>query len=263
LITKYLTKIPFFRRRIAHDIKYNHFSSLGISIPVKNGFWAPIPQYDAYDSFSEIFIKNEYLDFLPDAEIKKVIDIGANYGYFSLWLQSMNPNIELEALMIEPCINCRDSIDRLMRDQKLKGVTQMLDGVIDDPKLGHSSFFDRPFMASSSFITLEEEEEGVRKVRIITEDDIISKLNPPYDLIKCDIEGSEWEFLSHYPKILSGTRHLILEWHSWHNGKGGFMQISDRLKELNYQIIKESPSDDATGKDGKVGLILAQNLSLS
>ena len=262
LFWKTLLKSHYFRKSIITHIRADYFKELDLSIKIKNGYWAQILNHDAYDSFSEIFIKNEYLDFLPDAEIKKVIDIGANYGYFSLWLQSMNPNIELEALMIEPCINCRDSIDRLIRDQKLKGISQMLDGVIDDPKLGHSSFFDRPFMASSSFVTPEEQDE-VRKVRIITEDDIISKLNPPYDLIKCDIEGSEWKFLSHYPKILAGTRYLILEWHSWHNGKGGFKQIVDRLKEFNYQIIKESPSDHAIGKDGEVGLILAQNLSLS
>ena len=231
-----------------------------ISLPLKNGYWAQILNNDAYDSFSEIFIKEEYVDFIPNAKISKVIDIGAHYGYFSLWLQSLNPNIELQSLMIEPCINCHDSIDRLMRDKKLKGITQMLDGVIDDPELGHSSFFDRPFMTSSSF--KNSADEDVRKVQIITEDDIINKMNPPYDLIKCDIEGSEWELLSHYPKILSEARYLILEWHSWHNGGGGKTQIEEQLGSINFKIVKESNVQTAIGRDGQIGLILAINRSI-
>ena len=120
MITKYLTKIPFFRRRIAHDIKFNHFPSLGISIPVKNGFWAPIPQYDAYDSFSEIFIKQEYLEFIPDEPISRILDIGAHYGYFSLWLQSKRPEIKLASLMIEPSPRCARSLNNLVNQEKLQ-----------------------------------------------------------------------------------------------------------------------------------------------
>ena len=84
-------------------------------------------------------------------------------------------------------------------------------------------------------------------------------MKPPYDLIKCDIEGSEWELLSHYPKILSGARYLILEWHSWHNGGGGKTQIEEQLGSINFKIVKESTEQAAIGRTGKVGLLLAQN----
>ena len=156
---KTLLKSHYFRKSIITHITADYFNEMDLSIRIKNGYWAQILNHDAFDSFSEIFINNEYLNFLPDAEIRKIIDIGAHYGYFSLWLQSMNPNIELESLMIEPCINCHDSIDGLMKDQQFKCISKILDGAIDDPKLEHSSFLDRPFMASSSFVTQEEEEE--------------------------------------------------------------------------------------------------------
>ena len=261
LFWKTLLKSEYFRKSIITHIRADYFNEIDLSIKINNGYWAQILNHDAFDSFSEIFIKNEYLDFLPETEVKKIIDIGANYGYFTIWLQSMRPNIELESLMIEPSINCHDSIDGLVKDQKLKGISKILDGAIDDPKLEHSSFLDRPFMASSSFVTPEEEEEA-RKVRIITEDEITGKLSPPYDLIKCDIEGSEWEFLSHYPKILSGTRYLILEWHSWHNGGGGRDQIISTLKSLNFSILKSSKTMSAAGRNGEVGLMLAANKSI-
>ncbi len=258
LIWKTLLKSHYFRKSIITHILADYFHDIGLSIQIKNGYWARIFKNDAYDSFSEIFIKNEYVDFLPNATIRKVIDIGAHYGYFSLWLQSLNGNITLESLMIEPCIDCHHSIEELIRDKKLIGITQMIDGVIDDPKLGYSSFYDRSFMASSSFKNAAEED--VRKVRIIIEEDIINKMQPPYDLIKCDIEGSEWELLLHYPKILSQTRYLILEWHSWHNGGGGCQQLVDKLTATGYEITKSSKPIPALGREGEVGLILARNL---
>ena len=248
----------YFRKSIITHILADYFHDIGLSIQIKNGYWARILNNDAYDSFSEIFIKNEYFDFLPDSTIQKVIDIGAHYGYFSLWLQSLNGNITLESLMIEPCINCHDSINELITDKKLIGITQMIDGVIDDPMIGYSSFYDRPFMASSSF--KYSAEEDVRKVQIIAERDIINKMQPPYDLIKCDIEGSEWELLLHYTKILSQTRYLILEWHSWHNGGGGRQQLVDKLTAIGYEITKSSKPIPALGREGEVGLILARNL---
>ena len=165
MITKYLTKIPFFRRRIAHDIKFNHFSSLGISIPVKNGFWAPIPQYDAYDSFSEIFIQDEYKDIIPDITFNRIIDMGANYGYFTIWLQSLQPKQNLHALLIEPSRNCIQALNELTRDSAYSNCLQVENGCIGNPGEPNMDFYERPFMASSIF--RNSSEESTYKVKIL------------------------------------------------------------------------------------------------
>lgn len=258
MITKYLTKIPFFRRRIAHDIKLNHFSSLGISIPVKNGFWAPIPQYDAYDSFSEIFIQDEYKDIIPDITFNRIIDMGANYGYFTIWLQSLQPKQNLNSLLIEPSRNCIQALTELARDSGYSNCLQVENGCIGNPAESNMDFYERPFMASSIF--RNSPEESTYKVKILDENEILSKSPPPYDLIKCDIEGSEWELLCHYPKVISQCQYLLLEWHSWHGGGRGVSQIEDKLKNLNFEISNRSAAQLATGREGKVGMILAKNL---
>ena len=54
-----------------------------------------------------------------------------------------------------------------------------------------------------------------------------------------------------------------MEWHSWHSGDGGFPQIEKKLTDIGYQIIKLSPAHKAVGRDGQVGLFLAQNLNFS
>ena len=52
-----------------------------------------------------------------------------------------------------------------------------------------------------------------------------------------------------------------MEWHSWHSGGGGFSQIEKKLAEIGFQTVKSSPQQNAVGRDGKVGLFLAQNLN--
>ena len=90
------------------------------------------------------------------------------------------------------------------------------------------------------------------------EEEILGFVNSQVDLIKCDIEGSEWELLNNYPNLLSCTKYLLLEWHSWHSGSGSYDQIIETLHSLNFTVEKMSPTQKATGRDGEVGLLLHQ-----
>ena len=91
MIIPSLLKIPKLRAKFIHSIKQSYFDELDISIPLQNNYWAKLFRNDSYDSFSEIFIQNEYEDFIPDIEINRVIDLGAHNGFFSVWLQSNRP----------------------------------------------------------------------------------------------------------------------------------------------------------------------------
>ena len=82
-----------------------------------------------------------------------------------------------------------------------------------------------------------------------------------FDLIKCDLEGAEWDFLIHYSSLLKNSKFLIMEWHSWYQGSGGFPQVEKKLNELGFQIVKSSSPLKAVGRDGDVGLFLSKNLN--
>ena len=110
-----LLRIGFVRNKLLFHLKHKYFHELGHSIPLESGYWAHLLEKDSYDSFSEIFIKQEYLEFIPDEPISRILDIGAHYGYFSLWLQSRHPEIELTSLMIEPSPSCARSLHNLAK----------------------------------------------------------------------------------------------------------------------------------------------------
>ena len=246
-----------FRRSLISHLKARYFHELGNSIPLGNGYWAQFLENDSYDSFSEIFIQQEYLKFIPKEKISKVLDIGAHYGFFSLWMQATYPKQKIHSVMIEPAESCVRSLTRMTNEPFLEGRFNFFSRAIGKLDSETVCFFNRSHMAGSCFnLTTSDSEQSVQ---VLKESEVVDLMPPPYDLIKCDIEGSEWEFLHCYQNLIKSSKFLILEWHSWHNGGGGFEQLIDTLKSRKFKILKSSTPMNAVGKKGKVGLILAEN----
>jgi FkbM family methyltransferase len=252
-----LLRIGFVRKKLLFHLKHKYFHELGHSIPLESGYWAHLLEKDSYDSFSEIFIKQEYLEFMPDEPISRILDIGAHHGYFSLWLQSKHPEIELASLMIEPSPSCARSLQNLVKQEKLNGRFFFLQKSIGLPASESSPFYDRPHMAGSSYSSSRSEK--AIQVQNLREADLAEKLQPPYDLIKCDIEGSEWAFLNNFQNLIKESKYLLLEWHSWHEGGGGFLQIEKSMHSLDFSMVRSSEPVPAIAREGEVGLILFKN----
>ena len=243
---------------LAH-LRHDYFHEFHHSIPLGNNYWAHLWENDAYDSFSEIFIQQEYSDFIPDEDILSVLDIGANYGYFSLWLQSKRSQDKIHSTLIEPSLRCRRSLEKLVKLPLLQNRFQYLQRAIGDPEKQNIKFYDRPFMAGSIFES--EDKEASYPAKTLKASDVFSPASKSYDLVKCDIEGGEWELIVNYPSVLEHSRFLVMEWHSWHSGGGSLPQIEQKLNEFGFQVIKSSPSLKAVGREGEVGLLLAKNLN--
>jgi hypothetical protein len=73
---------------------------------------------------------------------------------------------------------------------------------------------------------------------IIDSTTIMASLPPPYDLIKLDVEGGEFEFLVHYKDVLREAKHVVIEWHSWHRGGGSAAQIQQLAEEQGFQLLR-------------------------
>ena len=243
---------------LAH-LRLDYFHEFHHSIPLGNQYWAHLWENDAYDSFSEIFIQQEYADFIPDETITNILDLGAHYGYFSLWIQSKRPQDAIHSLMVEPSQRCQRSLERMVQYAKLGGRFQYLQAAVGNPKEGSTSFFERPFMGGSLFSTSSA--DCSYEVKTLSLSDEPSLKDQSFDLIKCDLEGAEWDFIIHYSSLLEKSKFLVMEWHSWHSGGGGYSQIEKKFTEIGFRIIKSSSSLKAVGRDGEVGLFLAQNLN--
>jgi FkbM family methyltransferase len=243
---------------LAH-LRLEYFHEFHHSIPLGNNYWAHLWENDAYDSFSEIFIQQEYLDFIPNEPLTKILDLGAHYGYFSLWLQSKRPQDEIHSIMVEPSQRCQRSLEKLAQYPKLKNRFQYLQAAVGNPEHDNTKFFERPFMGGSLFASSSE--DSSYNVQTLVLSQLVSHPTLSFDLVKCDLEGAEWELITNYVSLLENSKYLVMEWHSWHQGGGSFKQIERRLSEIGFEIIRTKDPEDAVGREGKVGLILAENLN--
>lgn len=253
----FLLKFKFLRNRLKYQFLYSYFYELQLTIPIGYGFNAQLLEPDSYDSFSEIFVLQEYSEFIPEESILTVLDIGANYGFFSLWLQSNRPKDKIHSILVEPSLRCRRSLEKLVESPQLQNRFHYLQCAIGNPKDSQIKFFDRPYMAGSIFES--DHTDPPYYANTLQSSEVFSSNSNSYDLIKCDIEGGEWNFLIHYTSILEKSKFLVMEWHSWHSGGGSFSQIEKKLTEIGFQIIKSSPIQKAVGREGEVGLFLAKN----
>jgi hypothetical protein len=108
---------------------------------------------------------------------------------------------------------------------------------------------------ASSQIKNDDDEDFVH-IPILQIQDITNWNAPPYDLLKCDIEGAEWDLLNHYKKNLKETKFLIIE---WHEGKSEYTDFINKIEELNFSILKSTYNHSKQSKNNSTELILARN----
>ncbi len=266
--------IPDIRRRVVFDLKQRHFEDLEISVPLGFGLSAPISSAEFWVSFEEIFFEREYATLLENVVSltglpQRWIDLGCHAGFFSLWLlyerfKSGLAINDCRALLIDPDPRIVDQVKKLIANNHLESSFQFLPFAISSAP-GKTEFAVRSYM-SSSLASLGDGDSSVQLVETINTKDLTSYMSRPYDLIKVDIEGSEFDFLTSYDETLKSAKHVILEWHSWHTGGGGVQQLHELALAKNFRILQEVVSPRPVtikGKPETCGMLLLENKALT
>lgn len=186
---------------------------------LESGVRLTVDDHPDWAVLTEIFLDGGYdrpiMDALASAEADqplRVLDLGANSGLFTLRVIHLArlhaPGRAVEVLAVEPGTKpARKFEDRVLGDNDLGASVTLLRGLVGK-RAGQAAFsqypatttnnvFDDTLTASSlPYLDLEAHLDG-----------------SPLDLVKCDIEGSEADFLASYPDLLNRTRHLIIELH--------------------------------------------------
>ena len=253
-------KISPIRDRLAFQVKHRCLSELHLNIPL--GYDVCVPWFDPEigSSFIEIFLEQEYsgmFQFMkPPA---RWIDLGAFAGFFSAWLLWTRNRLKLngspcEALLIDADEKRAPFIEDFLRLNNLSETFHFRHGSIA-AGTGTSKFVHTPYMRSA-LASIAGPIGQSFDVPILTASEIMSTFQPPYDLIKVDIEGAEYELLQNYPDLLSHCEYLLLEWHSWHSGGGGKGQIEAlAAAEVGFCRVAElQPAREVAA--GQTGVIL-------
>ncbi len=249
-----LLKQPWIRRRVIFELKQKYYADLHIDVPLPPGLICPIRAADHWHSFNEIFLERTYIPaFNSMPPPKRWIDLGCHAGYFSLFVVWLRKKQSLtngcEALLIDADPRVELAVGELIELNKLNGQVQFQLGAITAGQ-GSAEIILGQSMSSA---VAKRGSEGVPTMAapIIGQSEILRLLAPPYDLIKVDIEGAEYDFLAGYEDLLQRTKYLLLEWHSWHDGGGGMKQICQLATERGFRLIGEPEASHAVTIKGK------------
>lgn len=230
------------RDKIIFHLKQKYYPHLDIVVPFGEGLSCPVVSPEAWYSFQEIFLQEEYRPVFDKIPLpKRWIDVGCHTGYFSFWvawlLAQKKQAKNYQALLIDADLRMKNAVQKLIDLNALGERFLFRNGAISQNK-GAVEFTQRCAMASS-ISELGSKSHTRYTVPVIDAGEILKIFPGPYDLIKVDIEGSEYDFLTAYQPVLDQTRHLVLEWHSWHLGGGGAGQIEELARARGFKVLLE------------------------
>jgi len=166
------------------------------------------------------------------ADALRVVDLGANIGFFSLLVLSRYPTAQITAF--EPDPGNVALLRRTLRRNGFDRQTQIIEACayIEDGVLGFVSG-----QGGESHVCFDGESATTR----VACRDVFPYLRD-VDLLKIDIEGGEWPLISDERFAALRPRAIALEYHSQScPGENAKQEATGRLAEMGYTISHPRP----------------------
>ena len=154
--------------------------------------------------WTEVFLDKQYNAERLGANPKRILDLGANVGFASLYFRLIFPTADIVALEPDP-----QNLDTL--NKNLAGLQVHIMPVAISAINGSRKMFVKlgSGMSSSFYPSTHTREISVKTISM---EDLMQKLGwDSIDIIKFDIEGEEWELFSSFP--FNKVETLIGEYH--------------------------------------------------
>lgn len=187
-----------------------------------SGLCVRIGSFSDWCIYNDIFVAGEYdeaikaaLDRAEGASSFRVVDLGANVGFFTLRVldliirrRSSFPLID--CLLVEASPRLQGAIHSHLDHVKMAGLrTKIVNGLVGK-KTGDAALEIRASECMNQIAT-----DGSGRTCKVSYHDLDEELSvaASVELLKCDIEGSERDFLEHYPHLLRKTDVAVIEFH--------------------------------------------------
>jgi FkbM family methyltransferase len=173
-----------------------------------------------FSNLREIWVRDVYLkdDFLAVPKNALVVDLGANLGVFSALVLAQNESVRVIA--VEPSLALLESLKRCIAangwSTRLTPIRGFIGTFTETQKAALKQgpdYSDAPTITEAELIA----QSGISKI----------------DLLKCDIEGSEFFLLEPESRLLEMTDRLAIELHKWGGDTKGFLS---HLALIGFQI---------------------------
>lgn len=178
-----------------------------------------------YDTYNEVFGGRIY-EFLTSNPCPIIIDCGANMGLSLLYFSKTYPNAEIIAF--EPDESVLPFLEKNIHSQEMKNVELHKMAVWN--KETELEFYTDNGLGGR--IGTEYENQDPKIIKAIR---LRNFLNRQIDMLKIDIEGSEYHVLQDCEDMLYKVNHVFLEYHSFYDEEQHLDDILNILKRQGFK----------------------------
>lgn len=235
------TAIKSIYRRFVYGQRFREISSRnGLNIDFRINT-------DSFATFAGIFSDREYSDYFPFYKRATVLDIGAHYGYFSMF-SSINLARDSNVIAVEPSSTNISILRRNIQDSGLQNIRVLHLAVSNTSgaiKLFNSASVNNSIMAdpncpdSSTYETVK----SIKLEQIVNDNDL-SKI----DFLKMDCEGAEYEIFYGTPQhVLDRITTISMEFHDLKRSDSTVNDLSIFFKKSGFDVVKLKYSGTGLG----------------
>lgn len=235
---KYFSKDSIFQRALINSKKINE----GKIILFKKEF-----NYHYglafYDTYNEVF-GSEIYEFKTKNSNPIIIDCGANMGLSILFFSIKFPNAEIIAF--EPDDSVLPFLEKNIHSQGIKNVELHKKAVWNEET--ELTFYTDNGLGGR--IGMEYDNQVPKIVKAISLRNFLEK---PIDMLKMDIEGSEYTVLKDCENLLHNINHIFVEYHSFYDEEQHLDDILNILKRQGFRYhLRQSFSRKKPFVDSKL-----------
>ena len=210
-------------RYLWNPVRNAYWALLDLNCELRSGLRVQIRNRADWEMYNEVLVNNEY-DVPLNNALKAyhsqrqfvVLDLGGNVGYFAFRcadeciMRDIGDRLSLVIVEGAPLI-FQELQRRVGTQPLLRGKVRILHGLVGR-KAGEGHITSSHLHYSN--IASAKPSAGSSPVAFINLDKELASF-ATIDLIKCDIEGSEFDFIDNYEALLRKTRAAVFEFHRY------------------------------------------------
>jgi FkbM family methyltransferase len=199
-----------------------------LTVKTRYGFLAQVTRFLEYVLFTRDFEPEIMRRLQVQNGIMTFIDVGANYGFYSLYTASKSPNSTIIA--IEPFDKVFEALATNIKINNYQNIKCLNCAAWNKDNTTINLYLNRDSISNPSAVSGGENFVPVsaRTIDSIISENLISKV----DWLKIDVESAEVFVLQGAKKTLQITNNVLLEVHTKENG----LACEKMLKDAGFKI---------------------------
>lgn len=226
-------------RYIWNPFRNAYWGLLDLECELRSGLHVQIRNRADWEVYNEVLVNGEYdapIDYALDRHEANrpfvVVDLGGNVGYFAFRcadeciMRGIGERLSLVIVEGAPLM-FRELQGRVRAQPLLRDKVHLLYGLAGR-KAGEAHITGSHLHYSN--VASAEPRSGSSRVAFLNLDKELASF-ATIDLIKCDIEGSEFDFIDNYEDLLKKTRAAVFEFHRY--GRN-LEEARDKLSQYGF-----------------------------